>query len=68
MKQVSGSDSTRLVEARGCTLLRINGSDHIHGKAGSIVRLFIPMHGNKPLKVGLLRHLSKHAGIGEADL
>lgn len=44
------------------------GSHHIHGRAGSSVRLSIPVHGNKPLKLGLLRHLLKHAGLTEADL
>jgi predicted RNA binding protein YcfA (HicA-like mRNA interferase family) len=49
-------------------LLRVNGSHHIYGKAGSIVRLSIPIHGNKALKTGLLRHLLKLAEIGESEL
>lgn len=39
----------------------------LYGKPGSIVRLSIPVHANKPLKVGLLRHLLKQAGLGETD-
>jgi len=31
-------------------------------------RLVIPMHGNRPLKVGLLRSLMKIAGLEESDL
>jgi predicted RNA binding protein YcfA (HicA-like mRNA interferase family) len=42
-------------------------SHHIYGKTGSIVRLSIPIHGNKPLKTGLLRHLAKLADISDAD-
>jgi len=54
MKSTSGRDFVRIIERRGWTLLRINGSHHIYGKTGSIVRLSIPIHGNKPLKTGLL--------------
>jgi hypothetical protein len=41
MKAVSGRDFARLVERRGWQLLRINGSHHIYGSAGSVVRLSI---------------------------
>jgi uncharacterized protein (DUF4415 family) len=41
-----------MVERRGWTLLRINGSHHIYGKTGSTVRLSIPIHGNQALKRG----------------
>jgi predicted RNA binding protein YcfA (HicA-like mRNA interferase family) len=30
-------------------------------------RLVIPIHGNRPLKVGLLRALMKIAGLQESD-
>ena len=68
MKSVSGRDFARIVERRGWTLLRISGSHHIYGKSGSVVRLSIPIHGNKPLKTGLLRHLAKLAEISDDDL
>jgi predicted RNA binding protein YcfA (HicA-like mRNA interferase family) len=32
------------------------------------VRLSIPIHGNKALKLGLLRHLMKQADIEESDI
>jgi hypothetical protein len=35
---------------------------------GSVVRLSIPIHGNRPLKLGLLRHLAKLAGITDDEL
>jgi predicted RNA binding protein YcfA (HicA-like mRNA interferase family) len=63
MKALSGRDFARLVERRDWTLLRVKGSHHIYGKPGSIVRLTIPIHGNRPLKIGLLRHLAKLAEI-----
>jgi predicted RNA binding protein YcfA (HicA-like mRNA interferase family) len=68
MKAVSGRDFGRFVERRGWRLLRVNGSHHIYGKAGSVVRLSIPIHGNHPLKLGLLRHLMKLAELSEHDL
>jgi predicted RNA binding protein YcfA (HicA-like mRNA interferase family) len=68
MKLVSGRDFARMVERRGWVLLRINGSHHIYGKAGSTVRLSIPIHGNHALKRGLLRHLAKLADIADEDI
>jgi predicted RNA binding protein YcfA (HicA-like mRNA interferase family) len=68
MKSVTGRDFARLVERRGWILLRINGSHHIYGKTGSVVRLSVPIHGNKPLKTGLLRHLAKLADISDEEL
>jgi predicted RNA binding protein YcfA (HicA-like mRNA interferase family) len=67
MKSLSGRDFVRIIERRGWTLLRINGSHHIYGRNGSIVRLLVPVHGNKPLKTGLLRHLAKIAELSDED-
>jgi predicted RNA binding protein YcfA (HicA-like mRNA interferase family) len=63
MKVVSGRDFARIVERHGWRLLRIAGSHHIYGKQGSVVRLSIPIHGNRALKTGLLRHLAKLAEV-----
>ena len=68
MKSVSGKELARALERHGWTLLRVRGGHHIYGKAGSIVRLSLPIHGNKPLKIGLLRHLLKMAGLPEDDV
>jgi predicted RNA binding protein YcfA (HicA-like mRNA interferase family) len=68
MKTLSGREFARLIERRGWRLLRVNGSHHIYGKPGSIVRLSIPIHGNRPLKVGLLRHLAKLAEIPDKEI
>ena len=63
MKVVSGRDFARIVERRGWRLLRVAGSHHIYGRQGSVVRLSIPVHGNRPLKTGPLRHLAKLAEL-----
>jgi hypothetical protein len=38
------------------------------GKSGSVVRLSVPIHGNKPLKTGLLRHLAKLVEIPDEEI
>jgi predicted RNA binding protein YcfA (HicA-like mRNA interferase family) len=68
MKSVSGREFAAILSRNGWKLLRVNGSHHIFGKTGSIVRLSVPIHGNHPLKIGLLKHLLKIAGLSEADL
>jgi predicted RNA binding protein YcfA (HicA-like mRNA interferase family) len=68
MKALSGRDFARLVERHGWRLLRISGSHHIYGRPGSVVRLSIPIHGTRPLKLGLLRHLTKLAELPEDEL
>jgi predicted RNA binding protein YcfA (HicA-like mRNA interferase family) len=68
VKALSGRDFARLIERRGWKLLRINGSHHIYGRAGSVVRLSVPIHGNQSLKTGLLRHLAKLAEIPDDEL
>jgi predicted RNA binding protein YcfA (HicA-like mRNA interferase family) len=65
MKAISGRELAKALEKDGWTLLRINGSHHIYGKAGSEVRISVPIHGSKPLKIGLQRHLMKLAGLGD---
>ena len=63
MKPISGKQFAKLLERNGWTLLRVNGSHHIYGKAGYEARLSVPIHANEPLKLGLARHLAKLAGI-----
>jgi predicted RNA binding protein YcfA (HicA-like mRNA interferase family) len=68
MKPLSGKGFAKILEKHGWTLLRVNGSHHIYGKLNSVVRLSVPIHGNTPLKMGLLKHLMIMAGIEEKDL
>jgi len=68
VKQVSGKDFCRILERNGWRLARIKGSHHIFTKKGRIERISVPVHGNKPLKLGLLRALMKIAEIGEDEL
>jgi predicted RNA binding protein YcfA (HicA-like mRNA interferase family) len=68
MNSMSGKELARLLERHGWKLLRIRGSHHIFGRPGNPARLSVPVHGNKPLKTGLLKHLLKTAGLGEGDV
>lgn len=68
MRSVSGRALARAVERKGWSPLRVHGSHHVYGKAGSTVRLSIPMHEGRDLKVGLLKHLMKLAELTEDDL
>ena len=65
MKSVSGKELAKILERNGWSLMRIKGSHHIYVKQDSVVRISIPMHGNKALKTGLLNHLLKMAGVNE---
>jgi predicted RNA binding protein YcfA (HicA-like mRNA interferase family) len=68
MKQISRKEFCKVLAQHGWTLLRVHTSHQVYGKAGSNVRLSVPVHANRSLKIGLLRHLMKLAGLGEQDL
>ena len=68
MRAMSGKAFAKIIERHGWELLRISGSHHIYGKPGTVVRLSVPVHGTNPLKIGLLKHLCKMAGLEETDL
>lgn len=68
MKSVSGKDLCKVLESHRWSLLRIHGSHHIYGKPGSDIRLSVPVHGSKPLKSGLVRHLLNAAGLTDSDM
>ena len=68
MKSISGRKLAKVLEQRGWYLLRIHRSHHIYGKEGSEIRISIPIHGKKALKIGLLKHILKLTGLTEQDL
>jgi predicted RNA binding protein YcfA (HicA-like mRNA interferase family) len=67
MKAVTGKQLSRILEQHGWVLLRVHGSHHVYGKPASQIRLSVPVHGNRPLKIGLARHLLKMAELSELD-
>jgi len=68
LKQISGKEFAKLLSQKGWELKRIHGSHHVYTKADRKERISLPLHGNKPLKTGLLRHLMKIADISETEL
>jgi len=67
MKSVTGKDFAKILKINGWKLARIQGSHHIYIKKGQKERISLPIHGNKDLRLGLLRHFMKIAGIKESD-
>lgn len=65
MRSISGKDFAKVLEQNGWVLLRIQGSHHIYGKPGVSDRISVPIHGNKSLKTGLLRHFLKVARLSD---
>lgn len=68
MKIVSGKRMCRILEARGWTLSRINGSHHIYSHAPTGRRTTVPVHGNDDLKPGTQRAIMRDAGLTDDDL
>lgn len=68
MKSISGKDLCRLLEKKGWQLKKIHGSHHVYMMAGRKERISVPAHGNKDLKVGMLKAIMKIAGISEEEL
>ena len=68
MKQVSGKALVKILIAHDWTVDRIKGSHHIMVREGKEIILTVPVHGNQPLKIGLLRALMKQDDLTEKDL
>jgi predicted RNA binding protein YcfA (HicA-like mRNA interferase family) len=68
MKSVTGKEFAKVLERNGWKLLRIHGSHHIFGKAGSKLRISVPIHAGKALNAGVLRRLLSMTGLHEKDL
>jgi predicted RNA binding protein YcfA (HicA-like mRNA interferase family) len=68
MKSISGKDFAKVLEKKGWLLLRIQGSHHIYGHPDNPNKISVPIHGNKSLKIGLLRHFMKQANLSEQNI
>ncbi len=68
MKTISGKRMSDLLEQKGWTLSRVTGSHHIFVRPGCNLRITVPVHGNRDLKIGLQRAIMKQAGIDEQEL
>lgn len=53
----------RAFERAGFSMARVSGSHHIMKRDGHPNNVSVPVHGNKPLKVGTLRGIISSAGM-----
>ena len=67
LPSIDGKKMLKILRKAGFEVIRIKGSHHFirHSDGRSTV---IPVHGNQPLKIGLLKHQMKIAGLTESDL
>ena len=63
MKNITGKKLCKILEDNGWALVRINGSHHVYIKNGEEARIVVPVHGNKEIKIGLLKAILKTAGL-----
>jgi predicted RNA binding protein YcfA (HicA-like mRNA interferase family) len=63
MKTISGKELCKLLERRGWYLVRVHGSHHIYNKFGNPALISVPVHGNKPLKIGTLKAILQKAEL-----
>jgi predicted RNA binding protein YcfA (HicA-like mRNA interferase family) len=68
MKTISGKEMSSLLEKKGWTLVRVTGSHHIFTRPGSNLRITVPVHGNRGLKVGLAFHHEARRNLGRGIL
>jgi len=68
MKPVSGKKLCKILEQKGWVLKRIQGSHHIYSKQNEESIITVPVHGNKDMKIGLLKSVMKLAQIQENEL
>jgi len=68
VKSISGKRFAQILESRGWLLVRVNGSHHVYTQSGNPARISLPIHKNEDLKIGLLKHFMKVAGITETEL
>jgi predicted RNA binding protein YcfA (HicA-like mRNA interferase family) len=68
VKTISGKQMCRILERRGWTLARINGSHHIDRHAATGQRTVVPVHANQDLKPGTQRGIMRDAGLTDEDL
>ena len=67
MKSISGKHLCRILEKKGWQLKNIHGSHHVYMKQEKRERISVPVHGNKDLKIGMLKAIMKIAEIIEDE-
>jgi predicted RNA binding protein YcfA (HicA-like mRNA interferase family) len=63
--RVTGREMVRFLEREGFLLIRVRGSHHFF-ESGEL-RTTVPVHGNRPLKIGTLRSILRDIGISPTE-
>jgi predicted RNA binding protein YcfA (HicA-like mRNA interferase family) len=63
LPRLSGREVIRSLRRAGWVLDRNEGSHHILIREGQAATLSVPVHGNRPIKPGLLKRLIRDAKI-----
>lgn len=67
MKAVSGKRMCKVLEGKGWTLDRINGSHHIYESPAGI-HVSVSVYANRDLRPGTQRSIMRAAGLTDQDL
>ncbi len=65
MPRVSGKEIVDFLLRRGFTLKRVRGSHHFLESGAH--RTCVPVHGNRPLKIGTLRSILRDIQLSPAE-
>jgi predicted RNA binding protein YcfA (HicA-like mRNA interferase family) len=65
LPRVTGPEMCRFLEREGYQLLRVRGSHHFYSR--DEVRTSVPVHGNRPLKIGTLRSILRDIQMSPAE-
>jgi predicted RNA binding protein YcfA (HicA-like mRNA interferase family) len=68
MKTISGKEFTKILEKKGWTLKRIQGSHFIYSHPNKSEIISVPVHKNNDLKKGLQKNLMNIAEIRDDEL
>ena len=61
LPRVSGRQMIRFLDLQGFRLVRVRGSHHFFERGDQ--RTSVPVHGNRPLKIGTLRSILRDIGL-----
>jgi predicted RNA binding protein YcfA (HicA-like mRNA interferase family) len=65
MPRLSGKEMVGFLQKQGFAVIRIRGSHHFMERGDQ--RTSVPVHGNRPLKIGTLRSILRDIGISPTE-
>jgi predicted RNA binding protein YcfA (HicA-like mRNA interferase family) len=65
MPRLSGKEMVGFLQKQGFVVIRIRGSHHFMERGDQ--RTSVPVHGNRPLKIGTLRSILRDIGMSPTE-